>query len=50
MNYNLKKEYDDLSKKIEEITNKLFIKADKDGNNSIQVKDLILEIIEINLY
>ena len=32
--------------KIEEITNKLFIKADKDGNNSIQVKDLILEIIE----
>lgn len=32
--------------KIDEITNKLFIKADKDGNNSIQVKDLILEIIE----
>lgn len=32
--------------KIDEIVNKLFEKADKDGNKSIQVKDLILEIIE----
>ena len=32
--------------KIDKIVNKLFEKADKDGNESIQVKDLILEIIE----
>ena len=32
--------------KVDEIVNKLFEKADKDGNKSIQVKDLILEIIE----
>ena len=32
--------------KVDEVVSKLFIKADKDGNQSIQVKDLILEIIE----
>ena len=32
--------------KVDEVVNKLFEKADKDGNKSIQVKDLILEIIE----
>lgn len=32
--------------KVDEVVNKLFKKADKDGNKSIQVKDLILEIIE----
>ena len=32
--------------KVDEIVSKLFEKADKDGNKSIQVKDLILEIIE----
>ena len=32
--------------KVDEVLNKLFEKADKDGNKSIQVKDLILEIIE----
>ena len=32
--------------KIDKIVNNLFEKADKDGNESIQVKDLILEIIE----
>ena len=32
--------------KVDEVVSKLFKKADKDGNKSIQVKDLILEIIE----
>ena len=32
--------------KVDEVVIKLFEKADKDGNKSIQVKDLILEIIE----
>lgn len=31
---------------ISEVVEKLFAKADKDGNKSIQIKDLVLEIIE----